>query len=125
MAKPESETLMARMPADAAVRSELVIEGNRARPWLSAATDRAILRRSVVTCLIVGALLTVINHGDQLLRGEFSSTVAWQIGLTFLVPFLVATSSAAAAIRSHGDHQCEIVEHSSASRAVANPEADS
>jgi hypothetical protein len=113
------------MPADSTMRSELVIEGNRARLWISAATDRAILRRSVVTCLIVGALLTVINHGDQLLRVEFSATMAWQIGLTFLVPFLVATSSAAAAVRSHGDHQRESVEHSSRSRAVSDLEADS
>ena len=120
MAKPESETLVARMPEDAAVRSELVIEGNRARPWISAATDRAILRRSIVTCLIVGALLTVINHGDQLLRGEFSSTMAWQIGLTFLVPFLVATSSAAAAVRKPDDHRREDLEHSSANRSVSD-----
>jgi hypothetical protein len=102
-----------------------MIEGNRARPWISAATDRAILRRSIVTCLIVGALLTVINHGDQLLRGEFSATMAWQIGLTFLVPFLVATCSAAAAVRNRDDHRREIVEHSSASRTDSDLEADS
>jgi hypothetical protein len=73
----------------------------RQRPWLEAATDRALLGRSAVTCLFVGALLTAINHGDRLLRGEFSVTMAWQIGLTFLVPFVVATVSGAAALRGH------------------------
>lgn len=108
------------------VRSKLVIEDHRLRTWISAATDRAILGRSVVTCLIVGALLTVINHGDQLLRGEFSSTMAWQVGLTFLVPFLVATISGAAAVRSRRDHRGEYLEHPSASQArVADLDAES
>ncbi len=73
----------------------------RQRPWLAAATDRALLGRSAVTCLFVGALLTAINHGDRLVRGEFSATMAWQIGLTFLVPFVVATMSGAAVLRGH------------------------
>ena len=73
----------------------------RRRPWLAAATDRALLRRSVVTCLLVGALLTAINQGDRLVRGELSGTMALQIGLTFLVPFVVATMSGVAALRGH------------------------
>jgi hypothetical protein len=80
-------------------------QGERVRGWIAAATDRAILGRSIATCLIVGALLTVINHGDQLLRGEFNSVLAWQVGLTFLVPFLVATSSGAAAIQSRANRR--------------------
>jgi len=72
---------------------------DRIRTWTAAASDRAILRRSVVTCLIVGAVLTLINQGDALLRGEFDSVMAWKIGLTFLVPFVVATMSGAAAVR--------------------------
>jgi len=86
------------MPADEGVEERLIaIE--RLRTWKAATADRGILRRSIVTCLIVGALLTVINHGDELIRGEFDSTMAWQIGLTFLVPFVVATISGAAAVR--------------------------
>jgi hypothetical protein len=80
-------------------------QSERLRAWISAATDRAILGRSIVTCLIVGALLTVINHGDQLLRGEFNSVLAWQVGLTFLVPFVVATTSGAAAIQSRANRR--------------------
>ncbi|MGH2819086.1 MAG: nitrate/nitrite transporter NrtS [Actinomycetota bacterium] len=73
------------------------------RSWISAASDRTILRRSIVTCLVVGAILTVINQGDRLLRGEFDAAMGWKIGLTFLVPFVVATISGAAVIRSRGD----------------------
>jgi len=76
---------------------------DRFRSWISAASDRTILRRSVVTCLIVGAILTVINQGDRFLRGEFDGAMAWKIGLTFLVPFVVATISGAAVIRSRDD----------------------
>lgn len=73
----------------------------RPHSWIAAATDRSILRRSVVTCLIVGALLTVINQGDVLIRGQVDAIVALKIALTFLVPFVVATMSGAAAIRVH------------------------
>jgi hypothetical protein len=76
---------------------------DRLRSWVSAASDRALLRRSIITCLIVGAILTVINQGDRLLRGEFDGAMGWMIGLTFLVPFVVATISGAAVIRSRDD----------------------
>lgn len=85
------------------------MEAQRRRAWLATATDRGILSRSVVTCLIVGALLTVINHGDQLIRGAIDWTLAWQVGLTFVVPFLVATTSAAAAIQSRVSHEPEVL----------------
>jgi hypothetical protein len=88
---------------------------DRLRSWTVATSDRAILRRSVVTCLIVGALLTVINHGDELFRGEFDFTMAWQIGLTFLVPFVVATVSGAAAVKSRADvHHDQSARHGGA-----------
>lgn len=71
------------------------------RTLAAAASERAILRRSVLTCLIVGALLTLINQGDALIRGAIDSTMVWKIGLTFVVPFVVATLSGAAAVRPH------------------------
>jgi hypothetical protein len=86
---------------------ESLTPGERMRAWVATATDRAIIGRSIVTCLIVGALLTVINHGDQLARGEFNSAMAWQIGLTFLVPFVVATASGAAAIQSQASRSAQ------------------
>lgn len=76
------------------------IDVDNARSWLAAAADRTILRRSLVTCLIVGSLVTVINHSDELIQGNLDTNLGWQVGLTFLVPFVVATISGAAAIRS-------------------------
>lgn len=73
------------------------------RSWVTAASNRTILRRSVITCLIVGTILTVINQGDRLLNGEIDGAMAWKIGLTFLVPFVVATMSGAAVVRSRDD----------------------
>jgi hypothetical protein len=70
------------------------------QPWIDALTDRAVLRRSLATCAVVGAVLTAINQGDVLVRGELTPDLAWKIPLTFLVPFLVATVSSAATIRS-------------------------
>jgi hypothetical protein len=67
--------------------------------WLAAASDRATLRRSAATSLIVGTLLTVINHGDKLLLGQVDGSIAWRIVLTFVVPFVVATVSAASVRR--------------------------
>jgi hypothetical protein len=58
-----------------------------------------MLWRSVKTGIVVGTVLAAINHGGVLVRGELTSGVAWKIGLTYLVPFLVATWSALAASR--------------------------
>jgi len=55
---------------------------------------RAILWRSVRAALVVGTLLTVLNQGDLLLRGEAPPSLWWKVPLTYLVPFLVATYGA-------------------------------
>jgi len=75
----------------------------RVRTWITIATNRVVLRRSLVTCVVVGVVLTAINHGDALSRGDIGPTRALQVALTFLVPFLVATISTTAAIRSRID----------------------
>ena len=53
-----------------------------------------MLKRSVRIALIVGTLLIVVNQGDLLLGGRWSPALAWQIPLTHLGPFLVATYGA-------------------------------
>ncbi len=50
-----------------------------------------LLRRSAQTALVVGSLLTVINHGVNLLQGHASAALLWQVPLTYCVPFCVAT----------------------------------
>lgn len=72
---------------------------NGIRTWIRVATDPSTAKQSLLTCLVVGSLLTAINHGEDLLRGRFLVDMAWQIALTFLVPLLVSTTSSVAAIQ--------------------------
>ncbi len=55
---------------------------------------RAVVGRSVRAALVVGTLLTALNHGDLLLRGDAPPSLWWKVPLTYLVPFLVATYGA-------------------------------
>ena len=72
------------------------------RAWLNLATHPSVLKRSLVTCGIVGTVLVAINHSDAVLRASIDPGTAVQIVLTFLVPFLVSTTSSIAAIRAQG-----------------------
>jgi hypothetical protein len=53
--------------------------------------ERDTLVRSTKTGLVVGTILAVINHGQQLLSGRFSPEWVIPMLLTYLVPFSVAT----------------------------------
>jgi hypothetical protein len=50
-----------------------------------------MLRRSLLTALVVGTILVAINQGNVLLDGRFPAALWWKIPLTFAVPFCVAT----------------------------------
>ena len=52
---------------------------------------RPLLRRSLLTALVVGTLLTAINQGNLLLAGQLPAALLWKIPLTYLVPFCVST----------------------------------
>ena len=69
------------------------------RDWVHAASERSVLRRATISCILVGVLLTAVNHGPQLARGELDAGLAAQVGLTMLVPFVVSVVSSVAAIR--------------------------
>ena len=60
----------------------------------------SLLRRSAATALVVGTILTAINQGSTLAGGELNGRLIWQIPLTYLVPFLVATWGALSNSRS-------------------------
>jgi urea transporter len=62
--------------------------------WRCAIRYPPMLRRSVRIALVVGTLLALINHGDSLLQGRVTTTLALKILLTYTVPFTVATWSA-------------------------------
>ena len=51
----------------------------------------SLVRRSTLTALVVGTVLTAINQGNILLDGHFPPELYWKIPLTFSVPFCVAT----------------------------------
>ena len=69
------------------------------KSWIATAGEPAELQRALKVAAVVGLLLALIDHGDALLAG----TVTWQrwiqIGLTFLVPYGVATFASVQAIR--------------------------
>jgi hypothetical protein len=52
---------------------------------------RPMVRRSLITALVVGTLLVAINQGTVLLEGDFPSSLYWKIPLTYVVPFCVAS----------------------------------
>ena len=66
------------------------------RTWFTAATHPATMRRAGCTALLVGLILTAINHGPALLDGQVSGERICQILLTFLVPYSVSTISSVA-----------------------------
>jgi hypothetical protein len=69
----------------------MTASGMVVRCLLCAAGDPALARRSSLVALIVGSILTGINHGDVLVSGSWTPALAWKVPLTYLVPFLVAT----------------------------------
>ena len=48
---------------------------------------KGIIRRALLTSLVVGSVLLLINHGDTVKAQEYPAL--WKIGLTYLVPFVV------------------------------------
>ena len=51
----------------------------------------SLLKRSLITALVVGSLLTAINQGNVMLAGNFPGDLVWKIPLSYCVPFCVAT----------------------------------
>lgn len=59
----------------------------------------AVYQRSVLTALLVGTILTVINQGNLILSHGFTQEILLKMGLTYCVPFTVSTSGALGAAR--------------------------
>ena len=49
--------------------------------------------------LIVGTVLAMINHGPAILEGSLNQERIFQIALTYIVPYCVATFSSVKAIQ--------------------------
>jgi hypothetical protein len=65
--------------------------GGQARCLRCALTYRPMVRRSLLTAVVVGTILTAINQGTTLLDGNLPASLAWKVPLTYAVPFCVAT----------------------------------
>lgn len=59
--------------------------------FLKHAFDKVCVLRAVKTALVVGTLLGLINHYDDIIHGNFTATNVFQMLITYLVPYSVAT----------------------------------
>ncbi len=66
--------------------------------WWHFATSEGTPGYALVMGLIVGTILTAINQGDFILAGEMPNLV--KAGLTYMVPYFVATYGAVTAKRA-------------------------
>ncbi len=64
-----------------------------AKRFLAIATTYAVCRRALISALIVGIILALINYGDKVLAGALNKIDIAKILLTFLVPYGVSTVS--------------------------------
>ena len=48
---------------------------------------KGIIRRGLLTSLVVESVLLLINHGDTVKAQEYPAL--WKVGLTYVVPFVV------------------------------------
>ena len=53
-----------------------------------------LVKRCLAISLVVGTLLTLINHAGTFIDGEFTAALGWKIPLNYAVPYTVATVSA-------------------------------
>ena len=67
---------------------------------LATCRSPANLRKTLRIALVVGCVLTLINQGDVLLRGDATALTGVKIGLNFIVPFVVSNLGVLAGDRS-------------------------
>ena len=64
--------------------------GTEGRCLRCALLYRPLWIRSGTVSLLVGTLMTALNHGEALLATMPSASLAWQLPVAYAVPFLVA-----------------------------------
>jgi hypothetical protein len=64
------------------------------RTFVRTALRPEILRRSLLTSLVVGSILAAINHGIEIVKLDVDLDRLLRICLTYVVPYCVATYSA-------------------------------
>ncbi len=66
--------------------------------WWHFATSEGTPGYALIMGLVVGTILTAINQGDFILAGQMPDPV--KVGLTYMVPYCVATYGAVTAKRA-------------------------
>ncbi len=66
--------------------------------WAAIAFAPATVRRSLRVALVVGSILVIINYGDRIIAGTLGPLEFAKIGLTYCVPYCVATYAAVSAL---------------------------
>lgn len=51
--------------------------------------DDGTPKKAFYTALVVGTILTAINHGDEIMSG--GSPQIWKVVLTYCIPYIVTT----------------------------------
>lgn len=57
--------------------------------FMQLATTDGTPRKALITACVVGTILTTINHGDLILKGDYPPLI--KVALTYCVPFCVTT----------------------------------
>jgi hypothetical protein len=70
------------------------------KEWIQLCFSKAIVKRALMTAVIVGTVLLAINHGDAILRGQMNTDRWLKAALTVLVPYLVSTISSVSTLMS-------------------------
>ncbi len=78
------------------------------RPLIAYCLERPTLLFSIKMALVVGTLLAVINHGQAIVTGHFTSDRLFPMLLTYCVPFSVAMYSQMQGKRQRDRLQAEI-----------------
>lgn len=74
----------------------------RLRHVLHASTRGPVVRRGLKVALVVTPILTLLNHGAEILSGRTGPSFWLQVGATFLVPFTVSVVSGGMAVSGAG-----------------------
>ena len=51
----------------------------------------SLLRRSILTAIVVGTIIIAINQGNVILDGHWPTDLYWKVPLSYCVPFFVTT----------------------------------
>ena len=68
------------------------------KEWIEIASDKHVVTRALQCAIVVGFILIIINHGDNILNGTVSTVIIVKMVITVFVPYVVSTFSSVGAI---------------------------